>query len=311
MRYYPLSRYFRQRFGCRVQQITINAGFSCPNRDGARSLEGCSFCNNAGFSPNSRRAFGSVAEQLSHGINTARQQGKAEKFMAYFQAFTNTYGPVEHLRKLYDQVWEFPEVVGLAIGTRPDCVDDDKLQLIVNYTSRGEVWIEYGLQSAHDETLRAINRNHTYEDFVRAVEMTAGRGILQCVHTILGLPGEDREMMLETHRRLAGLPVDGIKIHLLHILKDTPLARDYDHGKVKLLSREGFVALVCDVLEILPPHMVIQRLQADAPREYLIAPHWCLDKQNILNEIHQKLVRRDSWQGKGLGFDISAVGHGN
>jgi radical SAM protein (TIGR01212 family) len=190
----------------------------------------------------------------------------------------------------------------MAIGTRPDCAGPDVLDLVARYTRRGEVWIEYGLQSAHEATLAAVNRGHGYGAFLDAMERTRGRGIKICVHTILGLPGETRAMMLETHRRLAALEMDGIKIHLLHVMRDTRMEAQYRHGQIELLSREAFVSLVCDVLEVVRPNVVIQRMHADAPRDVLVAPRWCLDKVGVLNDIRQEQIRRDSWQGKGLGF---------
>jgi hypothetical protein len=284
-----------------VQKVTIDAGFTCPNRDGTRGRSGCTFCNNTGFSPNTRAGAASVRDQLSKGIESARRRGKANAFMAYFQAYSNTHAPVEHLRPLYDAVWDFPDVVGLSIGTRPDCVDRGKIDLISGYTDRGEVWLEYGLQSAHDESLAAVNRCHTYEEFLDAVELTRNRGIKICVHTILGLPGENREMMLETHRRLAKLPIDGIKIHLLHVMRNTLMERQYRAGEVPILNRGEYVALVCDVLERLPTNVIIQRMHADAPSDVLVAPKWCLDKSGVLADIRSELERRDTWQGKLLG----------
>ena len=306
-RYYAFSRYLRQRFGCRVQKVTLDAGFSCPNRDGTRGWGGCTFCNNAGFSPNARRKRASIRQQMTEGIAAARRRARAPRVIAYFQAYTNTHAPLERLRAVYDEAWRFPEVVGMAVGTRPDCVDADKIALLASYTARGEVWVEYGLQSSHDRTLRLINRGHSYAEFLHAVDLTRDRGLKICVHTILGLPGETREMMLETHRRLAELPIDGIKIHLLHVLKDTVMEGQYRRGELTMLTREQFVGLVCDVLELLPPHVVIQRMHADAPAGILVAPQWCLDKTGVLEDIRRELLRRDTWQGKALGFDRSAV----
>jgi hypothetical protein len=307
LRYYPFGHYLRQRFGCRVQKITIDAGFSCPNREGRKPRDGCVFCNNTGFSPNTRVDAGQVREQLEQGISRTRQRSRASRFIAYFQAYSNTFGSAEHLKSLYDQVWDFPEVVGLSIGTRPDCVDQAKINLIADQARHGEVWIEYGLQSAHDETLERINRGHSYQHFLDAVDMTRDRGIRICAHTILGLPGEDRDMMLETHRQLAELPIDGIKIHLLHVMRDTVLEDQYKQGHVAMLERQAYVSLLCDVLELLPPTVVIQRMHADAPRDVLVAPQWCLDKSGVLNDIKRELADRQSWQGKALGFKLTDI----
>ena len=306
LRYYSFNRYLRRRYGCRVHKVTVHAGFTCPNRDGTAGVGGCTFCNNSGFSPSVRIGAEQVAAQLTHGIEAARRR-KARKFLAYFQAYTNTYGPLGRLKSLYDEAWKIPDVVGMSVGTRPDCVNEPILDLIGSYTERGEVWVEYGLQSAFNETLVAVNRCDTYENFLQAVEMSRGRGLKLCVHTILGLPGEDREMMLETHRRLARLPIDGIKIHLLHIMRNTVMEEQYASGRIELLSRPEYASLVVDVLEVLRPDVVIQRMHADAPRDVLVAPLWCLDKVGVLEEIRAEQARRDSWQGKALGFDRSAI----
>lgn len=305
-RYNAFGRYLRNRFGCRVHKVTLDAGMTCPNRDGTRGRGGCTFCNNTGFSPAARREPGAIRKQMTVGMESARRRVRATKFIAYFQAYSNTHAPVEHLARIYDEAWCSPEVVGMAVGTRPDCIDADKIDLLANYADRGDVWVEYGLQSSHDRTLAHVNRCQTYGEFLRAVELTADRGIRICAHTILGLPGETREMMLETHRRLAGLPIDGIKIHLLHVMRDTVMARQYERGEIALLNRDEYVELVCDVLELLPPNVVIQRMHADAPADVLVAPQWCLDKSGVLADIRRQLVRRDSWQGKQLGAPADA-----
>lgn len=303
-RYYSFGRYLRGRFGCRVRKVTLHAGFTCPNRDGRVARGGCTFCNNAGFSPNARVEPAEVRQQLAAGIAAAHRAG-AHKVIAYFQAYSNTYAPPDRLKRLYDLVWEFPEVTGLSIGTRPDCVDRAIIDLVASYCQRGEVWIEYGLQSAHDATLAAINRGHSYQQFREAIALTQDRGIRICAHTILGLPGEDREMMLDTHRRLAELPIDGIKIHLLHVMRDTLMEKQYQRGEIRMLSREEYVNLVVDVLELLPARMVIQRMHADAPADILVAPAWCLDKHSILDDIRSELEHRDTWQGKARGSSLA------
>lgn len=303
-RYHAFGQYLRRRFGCRVHKITLHAGMTCPNRDGSRGRGGCIFCNNTGFSPATRLAPGEIRKQMLAGMEATRQRVRASKFIAYFQAYSNTYAPVDHLAQMYEEAWCSPDVVGMSVGTRPDCVDAARIDLLAGFAQRGEVWIEYGLQTSHDSTLRHINRCHTYQEFEQAVELTAHRGIRICVHTILGLPGETPEMMYETHRRLAALPIDGIKIHLLHVMRDTVMARQYERGEVPLLSRAEYVGLVCDMLEILPPNVVIQRMHADAPADVLIAPDWCLDKSGVLNDIRGELVRRNSWQGSQIGATL-------
>ena len=251
-RYYPFNQYLRDKFGAKVYKVTIDAGFTCPNRDGTKGRGGCIFCNNEGFSVNSRyqrRSTRSIEEQVRQGIDFKRRRYKADKFIAYFQAYSNTYGPVDHLRNLYDRALSFEDMVGLAIGTRPDCTPPQVLDLIESYARKWEVWLEYGLQSSHDETLRRINRGHDFASFLDAMERTHGRGINICVHVILGLPGESYEDMMETARRLSGLDFQGIKIHLLHVMKDTPMERQFHDGKVSLLEQEEYARLVCDFLE--------------------------------------------------------------
>lgn len=307
-RYYSFGRYLRQRFGCLVHKVTIDAGFTCPNRDGTRGRGGCTFCNNVGFSPAASLADASdVHQQIATGIAVSRTRRKAEKFLAYYQAYSNTYADVARLRSLYDAAFEFPEVVGISIGTRPDCVDQAKIDLLAEYTARGEVWLEYGLQSVHDETLQRINRLHNYQEFLDAMAMTRDRGIKICVHTIIGLPGESRDMMMETYDRLAEMNFDGIKIHLLHLMKNTLMAVQYERGEITLLERDEYVGLVCDALERLPANVVVQRMHADAPADVLVAPAWALDKAGILIQIRNELVRRDTWQGKRLGYTINDI----
>lgn len=296
-RYRRYSTYLKQKFGCRVYRIPIDAGFTCPTRDGTISRGGCAYCDPRGSaSAVSDKKLG-VREQMIKGMEAARKRYKAEKFIAYFQAFTNTYAPTARLKRIYDEAADFPGVVGLAIGTRPDCVPDEALNLIASFTPRFESWVEYGLQSAHDSTLSAIRRGHTVAQFSDAARRTAQRGIKVCAHAILGLPGETGEMMNETARFIAALPVDGVKIHLLHILKESPIEAPYREGAIPVLSQEEYVALVCDFLELLPPGMVVQRLTGEAPRANLLAPLWALDKHAVLDAINAELERRDSRQG--------------
>ena len=298
-RYFGFDRYLRRRFGTKVYKVTLDASFTCPNRDGSKGVGGCTFCNNEGFSVNSRqdRAAKSIEQQMLEGMQFKRRRYKAEKFIAYFQAYTNTYGSVEHLKDLYDRALSFPDVVGLDIGTRPDCAPDDVLDLIESYTRRCEVWLEYGLQSSHDRTLDLINRGHDFACFLDAMRRTRGRGIHICVHVILGLPGESREDMLETARRLSQVEYQGLKIHLLHILRRTPLEKQYHQGQIRLLEQEEYASLVVDFLEWVPPHVTIQRLSADAPPYSLVAPQWCLRKASVLESIHREMEQRDFYQG--------------
>jgi uncharacterized protein len=296
-RYYAFSRFLRERFGRKVFRVTIDAGFTCPNVDGSVAFGGCVYCDNRSFSPNRRLPRASVREQVSRGIGILQRRYRADRFLAYFQAATNTYAPLEKLRRLYDEALENPQVVGLAIGTRPDCVPDPILDLIQDYARDRYVCLELGLQTIHDRSLDWMNRGHHFDVFVDAVRRCQDRGFDLCAHVILGLPGETHDDMLATAEALAALPVQAVKVHNLHVVRDTPLADMYAKGEARLLERDEYVQVVCDFLERLPPGMVIQRLSGDAPPDYLIAPKWCLDKPALLSAIRAELERRDSWQG--------------
>jgi uncharacterized protein len=297
-RYRRLSRYLRERYGCRVHRVPLDAGVTCPTRDGALSREGCLYCDERGSAASIADRRVPVAEQLARGIEAARKRYGAEKFIAYFQAFTNTYAPPEELARVYAEGTSHPDVVGLMIGTRPDCVPEPVLDLIASFRPRLDTSVEYGLQSSCDETLARLNRGHMAAQFADAAARTAKRKIGVTAHVIIGLPGETRETVLGTARFLASLPVGGVKIHLLHVLRGSPLERLYHEGRVPLLSRDEYAGLVCDFLELLPPRVVIHRLTGEAPRGLLVAPEWALEKGAVLAAIEAELARRDSWQGK-------------
>jgi len=300
-RYYPLNDFLRNKFGCKVYKISLDAGFTCPNRDGHTAHGGCIYCDSRGSASPMIDSQLSVREQMEAGMAFGRRRYKAKKFIAYFQAFSNTYAPVEKLRKLYDEALDFEDVVGLAIGTRPDCVPDSVLDLIEEYAQNYHVWLEYGIQSVHLRTLRLINRGHSLAEFIDAVMRTKGRNINICAHVILGLPGEDRDDMLETAKVMSALRLEGIKIHSMYIVYDTALEQMYKSGKYKPLTFEEYVSIAADCLELLHSGMVIQRLTGDAPKDILVAPEWTLDKGRVLREITEELKRRDSWQGKWTG----------
>jgi hypothetical protein len=305
-RYLAFSEYLKNRFGCKVYKISIDAGFTCPNRDGSLGEGGCIYCNNQGFSPNTRRARASISEQIRVGAEFMRTRYKAEKFLAYFQAFTNTYAPVETLRLAYSEALACDDVVGLSVGTRPDCVPDDVLDLLSSIAQSKETWIELGLQSAHDRTLELINRRHNVASFIDAVQRTRARGNLKiCGHIILGLPGETPDMMLDSARLLSDLGVNGVKIHLLHILKDTPLAEAHSRGEIPIFKFDEYVSLVCDYLELLSPDIVIQRLTADGPSDLLIAPSWAMQKKRAIDAIEKEMLKRDTHQGARLSLPPS------
>jgi uncharacterized protein len=296
-RYYDLKSYWRNRFGCAVQKLPIDAGFTCPNRDGRVAVGGCIYCDGRGSALRQAGALPPVAEQIRRGKEFYRQRGRAEQFVAYFQTFTNTDAPPERLRALYAEALAEPDVVGLSIGTRPDCVPDETLELLGELAGRTHLWLEFGLQSIHDRTLAAINRGHDAAAFLDAVRRAAGRGILLCAHIIVGLPGEGRAEILQTARALAGLPIAGIKIHSLLALAGTALGERYAQGGLELMGRGAYVEAVCDILEILPPQMVIQRLTADGYREIFLGPAWAANKLAVINAIDAELARRDTWQG--------------
>ncbi len=296
-RYNQYSRHLQDIFNCKVYKITLDAGFSCPNRDGTISDRGCVFCDTGGSFSQAHSSSLPIEEQLQEGIIQLKKRFKAEKFISYFQAYTNTYAPVEKLKDLYDRGVSHPDVVGLSIGTRPDCVDEEKLDLIASYKDDYLVWVEYGLQSIHNKTLEAINRGHSFEDFIKAVEMTKKRGINICAHVIIGLPGESREDILETAKKLAEIGVDGVKIHLLCVLKNTELENQYNKGLINLLSMKEYLETVCDFLELLPPTVSIHRLTGNGLKRLLVAPKWLDEKFKVLNMIDRELERRDSRQG--------------
>ena len=297
-RYYDFNTYLRKLFGCRVQKITVDAGLTCPNRDGTISTGGCIYCNVRGSGTGAHAKGLSVTQQLNNGKIALSKRYKARKFIAYFQSFSNTYAPLEALDSLYREALQVDDIVGLSIGTRPDCVNDAVLDLLQAYAQRNLIWIEYGLQSASDATLALINRGHDVQCFKEAVEKTHNRGIKICAHVILGLPHETRPDMLHTAKTLAALGIDGVKLHLLYVIKGTRLETLYRRGEFKCLAQEAYVDLVCDFLERIPPDMVIQRLTGDPHPAELVAPTWALDKKGTLDAIRKTLENRDSRQGQ-------------
>ena len=295
-RYYDLKSYWHNLFGCNVHKLQIDAGFTCPNRDGHVATGGCIYCDGRGSKLRQKGALPSVAQQIQSGKKFYRPH--AAKFVAYFQTFTNTYAPVEKLQAFYDEALAQEDVIGLSIGTRPDCVGSDVIDLLADYAKNYHVWLELGLQSRHDKTLQFINRGHNFQQFLDAVNACAGHGINLCVHIIVGLPGETDEEILQTAKSVAALPINGIKIHSLLALDDTALGEMYKNGSIKIMSKDKYVSLVAHILEILPAEMVIQRLTADGYRDIFLAPDWAMNKLEVLNSINKELERRDSYQGK-------------
>jgi radical SAM protein (TIGR01212 family) len=295
-RYNDLKSYWRNLFGCTVHKLQIDAGFTCPNRDGHVAAGGCIYCDGRGSKLRQQGQLPSVTEQIISGKKYYKPH--ASKFIAYFQTFTNTYAPVEKLRTLYDEALAQEDVIGLSIGTRPDCLGSDVVELLSGYAQKYHVWVELGLQSAHDKSLQFINRGHNFQQFLDAVNALAGKGLNICVHIIIGLPGENDEDVLITAKTLATLPINGIKIHSLLALEGTTLGEMYKKGNLVMISKEKYVSLVVDILEVLPPEMVIQRLTADGYRDIFLAPDWAMNKLDVLNSINKELERRDSYQGK-------------
>lgn len=294
--YNQYSNFLKEKFGAKVYKITIDAGFSCPNRDGTISNCGCIFCDDGGSFSQAHSNRLSIEEQVKIGAETLKNRFKAEKFMSYFQAFSNTYKPVGELEKIYRASLTHPDIVGLSIGTRPDCIDEDKLKLISSFTPDYYTWIEYGLQSVHDKTLLKINRGHDYKCFLEAYERTKKARINICLHVILNL-FETYDEMMETAKTIAKLEPEGVKIHMLCALEGTKLAELYQKGEIDFMSEDEYVNTVCDFLEYLPPSTTIHRLAGNGLRTELIAPRWIGKKLDTLNRIDREFERRGSWQG--------------
>ena len=297
-RYNDFNTYLKNIFGCRVQKITIDAGLSCPNRDGTISTDGCIYCNVRGSGTGAHTKGLSVIDQVVAAKSALSKRYKAKKFIAYFQSFTNTYGSLTALKHLYEQALSVEDVVGISIGTRPDCVDVPILDLIQGYVDNYLVWIEYGLQSANDSTLALINRGHDFNCFKAAVDVTKNRGINICAHVILGLPQEKKVHMLQTAQAVADMEIDGIKLHLLYVVKGTILDKLYRTNQYRCLEQNEYIDIVCDFLERIPKHMVIQRLTGDPHPNELVAPTWSLKKTETITLIRKTLETRDTWQGK-------------
>lgn len=297
-RYKDYNTFLQEKFGEKVYKIAVDAGFTCPNRDGTVGVGGCIYCNNASFSPMARQEKHSLAEQIRLGMEVGRTRFKAKKFLAYFQAYTNTYATVAHLNDVYRQVLDYPEVAGIIIGTRPDAVDAEKLGLLQTLARDKFVSIEYGVQSVYNATLQWINRGHTYEDFVKAMELTRGRGIHIGAHIMLGFPHETRAQMLAMAARMNEACIDAIKIHNLLITRDTVLEGLYARQPFPVFAYEEYVELVCDFLERLEGHVAVERLCATTTRAFLIAPDWKKSAGALANDVTKNLARRNSYQGK-------------
>ncbi|RKZ39256.1 MAG: TIGR01212 family radical SAM protein [Gammaproteobacteria bacterium] len=284
-----------RRYGERVHKLTINAGFTCPNRDGTLGKGGCTFCNNISFSPNRPS---SIALQLANGRSVIAKRTKAKRFIVYFQAYTNTYADIKYLATLYEEALAEPDVIGLSIGTRPDCVSDEVLDLLESYKKRGyEIWLELGLQSTFDETLERVHRGHGFAEYQQAVYATKQRGIPLCTHLIIGLPGEERWHCLKSLERVLELGVEGLKLHALHVVKHTILAKQWRQGEYQPLELSTYVSIAADMIERTPPEVVFHRVTATASKDILLAPTWCHKKWAVLNAITTELCHRKNQQG--------------
>ncbi len=289
------------RYGQRVHKIALDAGFTCPNRDGSKGVGGCTFCNNASFSPGAR-LHKSLDEQMQSGRLGVGRCTRAEKYLAYFQAYTNTYADVEELRKLYDQALAYPGVIGLAIGTRPDCVPPAVLDLLEGYRDQGqEVWLELGLQSAFDESLAKVNRGHGFAEYVATCRAARQRGLPVCTHLILGLPGETDWHGRETLNRVLDVGTDGLKLHPLHVVKHTLLAHQWRLGEYSPMAMDDYIRLAADLIERTPECITYHRVTGTAPADVLLAPAWCQRKWAVLNGIENELKRRKTRQGSCVG----------
>ncbi len=297
--YNRYSSYLTRSFGCRVQKISLDAGLTCPNRDGTKGFGGCLYCDSRGSGTGVYLHTPSITQQIIEGKNFLRKRYGASKFIAYFQSFSNTYAPLEVLDGLYREALSMEDVVGLSVGTRPDCINSEILDLLAGYRASHLVWIEYGLQSFHPQTLLKINRGHSVEDFIRAVEETRKRKIDICVHVILGLPGEGLKEILFTADRLAELDIQGIKIHSLYINRETRLETWYRQGNFRPLEQSQYADWVCRFLEHCPPYWVVQRLTGDPNPKQLVAPLWVLNKQETLKMIHDRFQETGGFQGAG------------
>lgn len=288
----------RDTFGGKVFKVMLDAGFTCPNRDGTIETGGCTFCSARG----SGDFAGSRRDDLVTQFNTIRdlqhQKWPNAQYIGYFQAYTNTYAPVEELKEYFESILQQPGVVGLSVATRPDCLPDDVIEYLADLNQRTYLWLEMGLQTIHEETSTLINRAHDTQCFIDAVEKLRQHKIRVCAHIIYGLPGETHEMMLKTGKGVAHMDVQGIKIHLLHLMKKTPMVKQWEAGLLRFLEKDEYVKLIVDTLEILPPEMIVHRLTGDAPRDLLIGPMWSLKKWEVLNAIDDELKSRNTWQGK-------------
>lgn len=299
-RYNDFPTYFRKKFSERVQKVSIDAGFTCPNRDGVKGVGGCTYCNNKTFKPTYCNLENSVTSQIQKGVDFFAKKYKSMKFLAYFQAYTNTYAPLDNLKQLYEEALQHHKIIGLVISTRPDAVNEELLDYLEELSKRVYIMVEFGLESHLDRTLQKINRGHTFEESVWALEQTAKRDINNCAHLILGLPGESRKELLEQAKVVSKLPVKNLKLHQLQIHKGTLLEKQFEQNPTayKLYTAEEYIELVVDYLELLNPSIIVERFISQAPPEMLIAPKWGLKNFEFVAKVEKRLKERDTWQGR-------------
>ncbi|AIY81398.1 TIGR01212 family radical SAM protein [Clostridium botulinum] len=304
-RYHSLNYFLREKFGEKVFKISLDGGFSCPNRDGKVSKGGCVFCSARGSGDYAGSRNFSITGQFNNVKTMMANKWKSGKYIAYFQAYTNTYAPVDELRQKYEEAINQEGVVALSIATRPDCLEDDVLDLIEELSKKLYVWVELGLQTINDDVAKKINRGYDLKVFDDAMTRLKERNIDVVVHSILGLPGESQDDMLKTIDYIAHSGAQGIKLHLLHLMKDTKMVELYENGELQFLSQEDYIKLICRAVSMLPKEMVVHRLTGDAPRDLLIGPMWSLKKWEVLNAIDKTLEDNDIYQGKN--FDMGDI----
>lgn len=300
-RYFSLNEYCKNTFGSKVYRLSLNGGCSCPNRDGHLSYGGCTFCSSGGSGDFATSYHISIQEQIQEAKKQIQKKTNCTQFIAYFQAYTNTYAPLPHLRRIFTEAIQEPEIVALSIGTRCDCLSEEVLNLLEELSQKKPIWIELGLQTIHNSTHQRLNTHTTVEIFDDAVFRLQKRHLPVIAHVILGLPNETQEMMKETILHLATSHISGVKLQLLHVLKDTVLATEYQKEPFSLFTLDEYCEFVIDCLELLPPNMVIHRLTGDGPRNLLIAPLWSTDKKRVLNTINKRLKERNTYQGAKFG----------
>jgi uncharacterized protein len=300
-RFNSYTEYFKKTFGSRIQKLTIDAGFTCPNRDGTKGIGGCSFCNNDAFNPSYCSSVKSVSQQLEEGISFHKvRYRRVNNYLAYFQAYSNTYAPLEELKALYEEALAFPEVIGLVVGTRPDCVDEEILDYLQELNKKAYVIVEYGIESCYNKTLNLVNRGHSFEDSVKAIAETSERGIRTGGHMIIGLPGESREEILKEAEILSDLPLNNLKFHQLQIVKGTALSVDYQINphNYKQYTLDEYLELMLEFIEKLNPSIVIERIAGETVPEFNLRPSWGLRYDQILQQFETLLEKRNTWQGK-------------